>query len=128
MRLVIGGAFQGKKDFVKNTFHLGNREMRDGAGASYEDIFSCSCLYHFHEWIRKGLEENWDFESLEDKLLEKNPEVILISNELGYGVVPVEAFDRKYREATGRICTRIAAKSSQVIRVVCGIGTVIKNA
>ena len=128
MQLVIGGAFQGKKDYVKNTFHLEKGEMQDGANASYEDIFSSPCLYHFHQWIRKGLEENWDLENLEIQLLEKNPQIILISNELGYGVVPIEAFDRKYREATGRICTRIAAKSSQVIRVVCGIGTVIKNA
>ena len=128
MRLVIGGAFQGKKEYVKNTFYLEDSEMKDGANASYEDIFSAPCLYHFHQWIRKGLEENWDLEDLETRLLEKNPQVILISNELGYGVVPMEVFDRKYREATGRICTRIAAKSSQVIRVVCGIGTVIKNA
>ena len=128
MRLVIGGAFQGKKEYVKNTFCLEDNEMKDGANASYEDIFSCPCLYHFHQWIWKGLEENWDLKNLETQLLEKNPRIILISNELGYGVVPIEAFDRKYREATGRICTRIAAKSSQVIRVVCGIGTVIKNA
>ena len=57
MRLVIGGAFQGKKDYVKNTFHLEDGEMQDGASASYEDIFSCPCLYHFHQWIRKGLEK-----------------------------------------------------------------------
>ena len=50
MRLVIGGAFQGKKDYVKNTFHLEDGEMQDGASASYEDIFSCPCLYHFHQW------------------------------------------------------------------------------
>lgn len=128
MRLVIGGAFQGKKDFVKKTFHLGDDKMKDGSVACYEEIFHCACLYHFHEWIRKGLKENWDLENLEKKLIERNPGIILISNELGYGVVPVEAFDRNYRESTGRICTRIADKSSQVIRVVCGIGMVIKNA
>ena len=48
MRLVIGGAFQGKKDYVKQTFHLEDAEMTDGATASYEDIFHCPCLYHFH--------------------------------------------------------------------------------
>ena len=78
MQLVIGGAFQGKKDYVKNTFHLEKGEMQDGANASYEDIFSSPCLYHFHQWIRKGLEENWDLENLEIKLLEKNPRIILI--------------------------------------------------
>ena len=47
MRLVIGGAFQGKKDYVKNTFHLEDGEMQDGASASYEDIFSCPCCIIF---------------------------------------------------------------------------------
>ena len=50
----------------------------------------------------------------------------LVSQEVGYGVVPMDAFDRKYREAVGRVCTDLASKSKKVIRVVCGIGTVIK--
>lgn len=128
MKLIIGGAFQGKKDYVKQEFQMTDEEMTDGTEASYEEIFQCRCIYHFHEWVKKGLQEGWDFENLENQIFEKNPEIILISNELGYGVVPVEAFDRKYRESTGRICTRLAEKSSQVIRVICGIGTVIKDA
>lgn len=128
MKLIIGGAFQGKKDYVKQKFRITDAEMTDGAGASYETIFRCRCMYHFHEWVKKGLLEGWNFENLENELLKRNPEIILISNELGYGVVPVEAFDRNYRETTGRICTRMAEKSSQVIRVICGIGTVIKDA
>ena len=62
-----------------------------------------------------------------DMLLEKNPNMILISDEVGYGVVPVDAFDRDYRESVGRVCTQLAAKCSKVTRVVCGIGTVIKG-
>ena len=38
-----------------------------------------------------------------------------------------DAFDRAYREAVGRICTKLAAYSDEVTRVVCGIGTVIKH-
>lgn len=128
MKLIIGGAFQGKKEYAKQQFDLTEMDMKDGAQASYEDIFHCRCLYHFHEWIKRGLEENWDFQGLGERLLESNPQICLISNELGYGVVPIEAFDRAYRETTGRICTDIAEKSSQVIRVVCGIGMVMKHA
>lgn len=128
MKLIIGGAFQGKKEYAKQQFHIADADMTDGADASYEDIFRSRCLCHFHEWIKKGMEENWDLEKLEEKIAERNPEIILISNELGYGVVPMDAFDRNYREKTGRICTGVAALSDQVIRVICGIGTVIKDA
>lgn len=128
MKLIIGGAFQGKKEYVKEKFSLLEEQMTDGKDADYEDVFYCTCLYHFHEWVKKGLEQGWDFENLAEKIQERNPDIIVISNELGYGVVPINAFDRKYREGTGRLCTQLAAKSSQVIRVVCGLGTVIKNA
>lgn len=128
MKLIIGGAFQGKKEYVKQKFQFTDEEMRDGKEVSYEEIFHCRCLYHFHEWIKRGLIENWDFENLTEKLRKENPEIVIISNELGYGVVPIEKFDRSYREKTGRICTSFASECDQVIRVVCGIGTVIKDA
>ena len=53
--------------------------------------------------------------------------VILVSDEVGYGVVPVDAFQRAYREVVGRTCTKLASFSRKVTRVVCGIGTVIKH-
>ena len=69
-----------------------------------------------------------DLEGLPQELLERNPQVCILTNEVGYGVVPVEAFDRKYREMVGRVCEQLAARSEEVHRVVCGIGMVIKHA
>ena len=128
MKLIIGGAFQGKKEYAKQQFSLQEDQMRDGKEADFEELFRVPCLYHFHEWIQKGLKLGWDFDGITERLLQENPELILISNELGYGAVPMESFDRTYRETTGRICTKIAAESQMVIRVVCGMGMVIKNA
>ena len=68
-----------------------------------------------------------EVDGLAGELLEKNPDICILTNEVGYGVVPMEAFDRKYREAVGRVCTKLAAYSHKVTRVVCGIGTVIKD-
>ena len=127
MKLVVGGAFQGKFNFVKKQFP-DVKEWLDGYTCSRSEIFACKGMVHFHDFIKRELKEGRSTEGLAEEIIEKNPDIIIVSNELGYGVVPVDPFDRKYREATGRICTRIAAKSSQVIRVVCGIGTVIKNA
>ncbi|KIR01579.1 hypothetical protein P261_00393 [Lachnospiraceae bacterium TWA4] len=52
---------------------------------------------------------------------------MLVSNELGYGIVPMDAFDRKYRETTGRICCMIAEQADEVYRVVCGLPQKIKG-
>lgn len=128
MKLVIGGAFQGKKEYVKQHLNIKEEDMEDGKDASCEALFHCKCIYHFHEWIKKGIKEKWDFANLAEELLKRNPELIIITNELGYGVVPVDAFDRAYRETTGRICTEIAGRCEQVIRISCGLGMVIKDA
>ena len=60
-------------------------------------------------------------------LLEENPELIIITNELGYGVVPVDPFDRAWREAAGRTCCVLAAEAGQVYRVICGLGQALKR-
>lgn len=52
--------------------------------------------------------------------------LIIISNEVGYGLVPVEAFEREYRETVGRVNCFFAGEAEQVIRVVSGIGKRIK--
>ena len=51
----------------------------------------------------------------------------LYTDEIGYGIVPVDRMEREYREQTGRVCTRLAAYSEKVYRVMCGIGQVIKE-
>lgn len=127
MILITGGAFQGKKEYAKKTFHLKEEQMLDGALCGPEDIYFCTCIYHFHEWIRQRIKEGFDFSSFPEILKEQNPKLVIITNELGYGIVPVDAFDREYREVSGRVCTKLAAVSEQVYRVVCGIGTVIKD-
>ena len=73
------------------------------------------------------LNDGQDVASLAARIQSENPEVVIVTNELGYGVVPVDAFDRNFREATGRVCTQLAESADEVCRVVCGIGQVIKG-
>ena len=54
------------------------------------------------------LNDGQDVASLAARIQSENPEVVIVTNELGYGVVPVDAFDRNFREATGRVCTQFA--------------------
>ncbi|MGI6094399.1 MAG: bifunctional adenosylcobinamide kinase/adenosylcobinamide-phosphate guanylyltransferase [Lachnospiraceae bacterium] len=127
MILVIGGAFQGKKEYTKQQFGISDTDITDGATCELDAVYHAVCVSHFHEWIKRMIAQGSESVPLAEKLWQTNPDVILISNELGYGVVPVDAFDREYREATGRICTWLASRAKEVHRVVCGIGTVIKH-
>jgi hypothetical protein len=67
-----------------------------------------------------------DAETFAERLCACNPEILIVSNELGYGVVPMEKADRLWREAAGRICCALASRADEVVRVVCGIGQRIK--
>lgn len=127
MILIIGGAFQGKKEYAKKTFGLKEEEVADGACCGEEELYQAKAVLHLHEFVRRSLKEGRDIGGMAERILQKNPSVILLCNELGSGVVPVEAFDREWREATGRLCCRLAAEAEEVHRVVCGIGMVIKH-
>lgn len=127
MILIIGGAFQGKKAYAEKTFSLKEEDFTDGACCTEEELYQAKAVLHFHEFVRRNLKEGRDIGGMAERILQKNPSVILLCNELGSGVVPVEAFDREWREATGRLCCRLAAEAEEVHRVVCGIGMVIKH-
>ena len=48
-------------------------------------------------------------------------DVVISSDLIGSGIVPMDAFDRCWREVTGRVLTDIASKADEVYRVTCGI-------
>lgn len=126
MEMMIGGAFQGKADLAKKTYP-GIQWIR-GEKMTEEELMNAQGVLGFHQFIKKELEQGREVQHLAAALIRNNPDIILVSDEVGYGVVPVDAFGRAYREAVGRVCTDLAAYSKKVIRVVCGIGTVIKDA
>ena len=125
MKMIIGGAFQGKTALAMEKYP--DIVWVDGADADWNLIGTAKGILNFHEFIRNEMQKKKDVSGLAEQLFSCNPDVVLVSDEVGYGVVPIDAFDRAYREAVGRICTKLAAYSSDVTRVVCGIGTVIKH-
>ena len=53
--------------------------------------------------------------------------MILICDEVGCGVVPVEPAQRARREAVGRLCCRLAERAERVERIFCGLPMVLKG-
>lgn len=129
MILVTGGAFQGKLEFAKNLLNMSDEErpvIVEGELLQEKDAGEADIIAHFHLYIRRLLEEGRDVREAVGKLLLQNPNLILEVTELGCGIVPVDAFDRNYRETVGRICCELAEEAEAVYRVHCGIGIRIK--
>jgi len=52
--------------------------------------------------------------------------VFLVSNEVGYGIVPDNALARQFRDMAGLVNQKIAAMADRVVLTVAGIGLPIK--
>ena len=124
MRIITGGAFQGKRAFAEKLYP--GVEWTDGGRCDLDEIRTCRAVYGFHEFVKRWLEQGKSWEELASLMLEENRDLILICDEIGCGLVPVDAFEREYRESTGRVMNALAEQAERVDRVVCGIGRRIK--
>lgn len=128
MWLISGGAYQGKLKYALERTGINDSEVTDGKECSLQELLEKPLMNHFHLWIDRMLKEEQDIYTLVDQILANNPKIVIIVDELGCGIVPMNPYDRRYRELTGRICCKLAKEAEEVHRVICGIGTVIKHA
>lgn len=127
MIMITGGAFQGKTEFAKKIFSLNDNDIIDGKTCVFDDIFSAKCVANFHMLIKRLMHDNIDPMKFSEKIIQKNSEIIIIINEIGCGIIPIEKFDRIWRETVGRTGCFIAENSEKVIRVNCGIPMYLKG-
>jgi adenosyl cobinamide kinase/adenosyl cobinamide phosphate guanylyltransferase len=78
--------------------------------------------------MRERMQQNGNPEEEIIDFLNQNREcsIIIISDEIGNGIVPTDAFEREYRERTGRILVELASRADEVVRILCGIEQRIK--
>lgn len=55
------------------------------------------------------------------------PDSIVTCAEIGCGVVPLDRFERVWREEVGRACCLLAERAERVERMVCGLPIIIKG-
>lgn len=126
MKLIIGGAFQGKKAYASQRYHLKQEDWKDGETCKKEELYTAMAVCNFHILLRRMLQGGENISQIPERLREQNPNLILVTDEVGYGIVPMEREEREWREGCGRVCTAFAAQSDEVIRVCCGIGKKLK--
>lgn len=127
MIMITGGAFSGKKDYAKKRFDFSDDDILNGENCSLNAVFSAKCIADYQFIVKRLLEENADVQTFTERLCKENPNAVVIINEIGAGIIPLEKSDRIFREETGRSGCLIARNSSEVIRLACGIPTTIKG-
>ena len=123
MDLIVGGAYQGKKEYVRQTYHLKEEEMGDGGTIPLEQMNAYPCLYNTHLLIKRLMSEEINPLKIAEDLSKMS---VVILDEIGCGIIPMEANERRYREMVGQTGCLLADKADRVVRVCCGISTTIK--
>lgn len=126
MILVIGGRSSGKSEFVKSNFGITDEDIA-AASDNAEKLADAKCIRDYHILIRSLCEEGKDTVKYTEDFCGKNPDCIVITDEIGSGIVPIDKAERYWREACGRASCILASHADTVIRVICGIPTVIKG-
>ena len=66
-------------------------------------------------------------ERLEQTLIARVGPTVLVSNEVGLGIVPDNPLARRFRDAQGTLNQRIAAQAARVVMMVAGIPVAVKS-
>lgn len=133
MVLILGGAFQNKKQWAMEHYNVAIDEVIDASIHTNIDIKTdamgnAKIIDNIQDAIKDKLLKNDFSPTLFDEIIAQNPDIILLCDEVGSGLVPIDEFGRKYRDKVGELCCYLAKKATTVHRVVCGIGMVLKDA
>ena len=114
MVLIVGGEGAGKRAFAKS---LGYTDAQISVG----EVTDLPVVEHLERML---FADPTCGDALLSQLLTRE---IVVCNEVGSGIIPVDPKERRGREATGRLCVLLAQRATTVVRMVCGIPTVIKG-
>ncbi len=122
MKLVIGGAYQGKLDYSKTEYGITDVFECEGT----EIDFSHPCINGIEKFclacVKEGIEAKDYFEANKSSWADS----VLISEDIFCGVVPIDAENRAWREMTGRLCMYLTAEADEVVRMFCGLPQKLK--
>lgn len=127
MKLIIGGAYQGKMDYVMRKYKITAEKIADGAALNVSEISDFECINNFHLLVKSLLENSKNPIEFTEKILLKNRGVIIILNEIGNGIIPLDRSERIWREEVGRVGCFLAERAESVERIICGAAVKIKE-
>ncbi|HWO98882.1 MAG TPA: bifunctional adenosylcobinamide kinase/adenosylcobinamide-phosphate guanylyltransferase [Bacillus sp. (in: firmicutes)] len=138
MHFVFGGAFNGKRKWVKDTY----REYDVIWISAYEqaeipknvETDGVTVLEGIEVWVRKLIARGFTvkevssfFEQSISGWIKQYGGLVLIGTEIGKGIVPIDEEDRMWRDACGYVYQHIVRKAKRVDQIWYGIPARLKG-
>lgn len=118
MIFITGGAYQGKYAYAQKNYSKEYRIIN-----AYQDIVRQQMLEEKNPVQEAESLLNHCGSEAGDVSLDR---LVIICDEVGGGIVPMDEFERDYRENVGRIACFFAGRAEKVMRIVCGIPVELK--
>ena len=122
MKLIIGGAYQGKRAFAMEKLGIPEAQIFTCEGANID--FSKQCIDRLEDYVLACVRAGIDpLEQLKARDLSNK---VIICMDIFCGVVPIDATMRLWRHTTGQVCQYLAENADSVYRIFCGLEQQLK--
>ncbi len=135
MHVYIGGAHNGKRDYVKKWLaEQGEENVQWIEGNCLEDSFivdmeaiQTTVIAGVEKWLAEtDLSEQAAIDYVMDCIV-KDRQTVFILTDIGRGIVPMDAGQRKLRDVCGRLYQRLMAEADEVTRIWYGLAKTLKK-
>ncbi|AIY06397.1 hypothetical protein Plano_2432 [Planococcus sp. PAMC 21323] len=132
MHIVFGGAFNGKRQYVKNLIQNEKASWYEGVLPQAIVDDSIMVIAGVEHWVKKeleqGLTEQQIVEQIKETLHYNSSQQIWVLTDLNRGIVPTERIEREMRDLVGRLYQFLFTEAQQITRIWYGIPQTIKGA
>ena len=119
MTLIIGGAYQGKLAFARETFSLAEEDVFTCSGTEID--FSKPCINALEEFTLACIRQGADPIAFLREHRAQWEHTVFICQDLFCGVVPIDTELRVWRHTTGLVCQYLSREADRVSRIFCGL-------
>ena len=124
MILIIGGAYQGKTAYARERFGLEDDNIFDLSTG--QPVKPYLCFTRLECLTKAEYKKGSSAEEIAQMVRSFASDPILISREIGSGIVPMDRDSRAWREQHGKVLQLLAKEADSVIRIFCTIPEVLK--
>lgn len=91
-------------------------------------LIDCMTIWLSNVLLQKGAETVPAYgDELLDALARSDQSIIIVSNEVGSGIVPEHPLGRQYRDMAGSLNQKLAGASDKVVMIVAGLPVYLKQ-
>ena len=126
MHLILGGKYMGKRAYVESLYGP-FKKVCDLERDPPETIEEAEAVLNLQAGVRTLLLRGEDAQAFFAARLDSLRGSVLTGDEVGGGVVPLDAFERRWRDEVGLLYQMLAREADRVDRVWAGLATRLKG-